>query len=160
MSVDEVSRGRFPPQVVALHHLVGEWPTEPSSTRDDHCWEATLIRGECGTDPNSDRGLLELRPQREMRVLPIEAHPEDLVQLDLVALEVEPGAGEVDLPDLRPRSADLGDRLVPVGLEVAAPSGAGHAVVLAEVLEVAHLEAGVLHVGGKGTSRSEFAIRE
>ena len=66
----------------------------------------------------------------------VRPHRQHLVQLDLVALEPESRAGHVQAPDPRRALAHLGDALVPVVDEVAAPLGEGQRVVLAQVLLV------------------------
>jgi hypothetical protein len=67
------------------------------------------------------------------------------MQLDLVALETEPRAGHVEPPDPRGAVAYLGHRLVPVRLEIGAPAGQCSGVMLAQVLRMPYLEAGVVH---------------
>src|SRR5215467_7500229 len=89
---------------------------------------------------------LPVRAQRHPRVARrVELDPEDLVQRDHVPLEPESRAGHVQPPHPRRARTDLGDRLVPVGVEVGAPPGQGEGVVLAQVLLVPDLEPRVVH---------------
>src|SRR5689334_18665387 len=99
--------------------------------------------------PYGERSAFERRleggAQRHARPpVAVELDAEHLVELDPVELEAEPGPGHVEPPDPRRALADLGDRLVPVVVEVAASAGERLGVVLAEVLLVAYLEPGVV----------------
>ena len=107
------------------------------------------------------RPRLPVGPQRHAR-RPVlaEPHAEDLVQLDLVALEAEPRPGHVQPPDPGRALADLGDRLVPVLVQVRAPAGQRLGVVLAQVLLVPDLEARVVHQRDQVAGRLELAVGE
>ena len=87
-------------------------------------------------------------------------HREHLVQLDSPLDEPHTGPGQVQLPHPGPGFADLGDRLVPVRLEIGTPRRARAGVVLPEVFLVAHLEAVVLDGGDDRTYRLELTIGE
>ena len=82
------------------------------------------------------------------------------MQLDDVALEPEPRAGHVEPPHPGRALADLGHRLVPVRVEVGAPAGQGHRVVLAQVLLVPHLEPGVVDEGEQVARSFQLAVGE
>src|SRR5690349_20911650 len=104
---------------------------------------------------------LEVEPQRHVRApVLVRSDAQDLVELDPVELEAEPGSGHVEPPDPRRALADLGHRLVPVGVEVAAPARERLGVVLAEVLLVADLEAGVVHLRHQVTGPLQLAVGE
>ena len=87
-------------------------------------------------------------------------HRQDLVQLDLVALEGDPPARHGETPDLRGALTGLPDALVPAGHEVLAPRLASQCVVLAELLLVPDLEADVLHLGGDAAGVRQLSIGE
>src|SRR5580692_6682465 len=102
--------------------------------------------------PRSDKSLgqdardLPVGAQRHAGgAVRLELHAEHLVQLDVVAVEAEPRARHVQAPDPGRALAYLLDRLVPVRVQVGAPGGQGLGVVLAQVLLVPDLEAGVGH---------------
>src|ERR1035441_3326785 len=116
-------------------------------------WLPGATGGQPGPRPVRDRG----RARAGRRRLPVgpQRHPghparteldaKNLMQLDLVALETEPRAGHVEPPDPRGTVAHLGNRLVPVRVQVGAPPRQGLGVVLAQVLRMPHLEARVVH---------------
>jgi hypothetical protein len=82
------------------------------------------------------------------------------MQLDVVAVEAEPRTRHVQPPDPGGALADLGDRLVPVRVQVGAPGGQGLGVVLAQVLLVPDLEAGVVHERDQVAGSLELPVGE
>src|ERR1022692_4204932 len=89
-----------------------------------------------------------------------EPDAEYLVQLDLIPLETEPRACHVQPPDPRRGRPDLGDRLAPVRVQVGAPAGQGHRVVLAQILLMPDLETRVVHPRDQVAGTFEFTVRE
>jgi hypothetical protein len=82
------------------------------------------------------------------------------VQLDVVGVEAEPRARHVEPPHPRRPRPDLLDRLAPVRVQVRAPSRQGLRVVLAQVLLVPDLEAGVVHERDQVAGALELAVGE
>ena len=68
--------------------------------------------------------------------------------------------GHVQPPHPGRALADLGDRLGPVRVQVGGPGGQRLGVVLAQVLLVPHLEAGVVHVRDQVAGSLEFPVGE
>ena len=77
-----------------------------------------------------------------------------------VGLERERGAGHVEPPHPGTAGAGQGDRLVPARLEVGDPGPQRQGVVLAQGLDVADLEAGLLERADHGRQRLELAVGE
>jgi hypothetical protein len=90
----------------------------------------------------------------------VQPDAEHLVQLDVVAVEAEPRACHVQPPDPGGALADLLDRLAPVRVQVRAPGRQGPGVVLAQVLLVADLEAGVVHERDQVAGSLQLAVGE
>src|SRR5580698_7893689 len=106
-------------------------------------------------------GRLPVGPQRHAGpAIRAELDAEDLMQLDLVALEAEPRPGHVQPPHTGRSLADFGHCLVPVVVQVGAPGGQRLGVVLAQVLLVPDLKAAVVHQGQQVTGTLELAVRE
>jgi hypothetical protein len=87
-------------------------------------------------------------------------HAQHLVQLDVVAVEAEPRARHVQPPHPAVPWPTSCDRLVPVRVQVGAPGGQGLGVVLAQVLLVPDLEAGVVHERDQVAGSLELAVGE
>ena len=104
---------------------------------------------------------LPVGPQRHVRrAVLVQSHAEHLMQLDMVTVETETGAGHVQPPYPRGALADLLDRGVPVVVEVGAPGGERLRVVLAQVFLVPDLEAGVVHQRDQVAGAFQLAVRE
>src|SRR5437879_4647902 len=73
------------------------------------------------------------------------SHPEHLMHLDAVRVEPDRGGGEVQTPDAGTTLADERDGVIPRRLEIRDPTAQGARVVLAQALQVSHLEARILH---------------
>src|SRR5260221_359504 len=86
--------------------------------------------------------------------------PENLVQLDLVAVEPQPRPGHIEPPDPGGSLTDLGNGLLPVLVKVGAPGGKGERVVLPQVLRVPDLEAGIVQVGDQVSGAFQLAVGE
>ena len=69
-------------------------------------------------------------------------------------------AGHVEPPDAGAARTDIGDRGVPVRLEVAHPLPEREVVVLAQALDVPHLEARSLHLRNHRADLVQFAVGE
>src|SRR5688572_16658710 len=105
------------------------------STSASYCWALVL------TEPPY-RQLSELMTQRVAAGAVLRGLGcQHVVELDLVALKAQPGAGHVEAPHPGGAFADLGDAGVPVVHEVLAPGSEGLGVVDPDVLLVLHLEA-------------------
>src|SRR5215471_7475111 len=159
-------------------------PVEPSRTtlrgplRDESTPPLCLVSpGRAGgSPPIRARGRTGRRPvlagHRFNRPVPVRAqrHPrppvrlepdaEDLVQRDHVPLETEAAARHVQPPHPGRALTDLGDRLVPVGVEVGAPPGQGQGVVLAQVLLVPDLEPRLVHPCHQVPGALQLAVGE
>src|SRR5207244_12638977 len=81
-----------------------------------------------------------------------------LVELNLVLLEAECDASQVQAPDARLGYANLRHRLRPVRVEIGRPGRAGTGVVLTKVLLVAYFEAGVMHERHEVSDTGEVAV--
>src|SRR5580693_1181829 len=150
-------------------------PVEPRMTisRGPGCAASigllSRIPGEAG---NRTRGRPVLHGDRDPPWLPVGAQrhaggaaggqpdAQHLVQLDLVALETEPGSGHVQPPDPGGARPDISHRLVVVRVQVRAPGGEGLRIVLAQVLLVPYLEAGVVHARDQVPGALELPVRE
>src|SRR5215469_4759933 len=140
-------------------------PVEPRSTISRHrlalLAEATRLFSGVRVGRWKAPWRLPVRPQRHPgRAVGGELDPEHLVQLHDVLLEAELRPGHVEPPYPRRALAHLGDRFVPVGVEVGAPCGQRLGVVLTQVLGVPDLEAGVVHERHEVTRPFELAVRE
>src|SRR5581483_10746888 len=91
---------------------------------------------------------------------PVWLDREDLVDLGPVRLEVHRRARHVEPPDARPGRTDERNRLVPCPLEVGDPAPQGLRVVLTERLDMADLEAGLLHDRHHPADLVELAVGE
>ena len=107
------------------------------------------------------------RPSSSRRVRGMSARPsacgpdaEHLVDARAALLEVHRGRRHVEQPHPGPARADEADRLVPARLEVGDPGPQGERVVLAERLDVAHLEPGRLHRRHRLAHLHELAVGE
>src|SRR5882757_6371984 len=104
---------------------------------------------------------LPVGPQRHPGLaLGTQPDTEHLVQLDDVVVEPEPRSGHVEAPHPGGALANLGYRLVPVRVEIGAPGGQGHRVVLAQVLLVTHLEPGVVDEGDQVARSFQLPVGE
>ena len=78
----------------------------------------------------------------------------------MVPVETEPRTGHVKAPDPGGTGPDFGDGFLPVRVQVRAPGGERHRVVLAEVFLVPDLKPGVGHQRNQVAGTLQLAVRE
>src|SRR5215211_2687455 len=88
------------------------------------------------------------------------AQGEDLMYLQPSRLEAERRPRHEQAPDARAGAPHFGDSLVPASLEVPDPGAQRESVVLAQILDVAHFEAGLVDHRNNVADLMQLAIGE